>query len=55
MEQVKDLDVKQEVWVRAWCAFTMSSNSVSRNGAIEWADSCLDAFKKRFIINETNN
>jgi len=37
---------EQEVWLRAWCA-TADKSSMKEVPA-EWADRCLEQFKKRF-------
>lgn len=38
----------QEVWVQAYCACAMATNTVSKDVPPAWADACLEEFKKRF-------
>ena len=47
---MKDNISDQEVWLRAWVAYTSSSNSTKCLYASEWADSCLEDFKRRFPV-----
>jgi len=39
---------RQEIWLKAWRAYTSSSNSADKERAATWADACLKAFDERF-------
>ena len=48
-QEEKEL-VRQKLWCDIAVAYVQASNSVSKEGAADWADFLLDAFDKRFEI-----
>jgi len=44
----KDIPKKEEVWIRVVEAYVSSSNSISKTGAISWADYIADEYQSRF-------
>lgn len=41
-------ELRETVWVRAWCAVASAANCTSKKAPAEWADACLAEFDKRF-------
>lgn len=39
---------ESEVWLRAWCACVSAFNTPDARTAENWADTCVEAYKKRF-------
>ena len=42
------MEIRQEVWLRAWCAKASDPKIDHAETPTDWADRCLEDFEKRF-------